>query len=159
GFATTDQTDYQLDTDTTTAAIHASESFAYTDFATKKVIQEKGPLPAGWHLDGLTCKTTGTNTDATNLEFSSTGDVNTPADWHATFTAGDSYARFDVAAGSDVTCTFHNTQEASLTVAKQTAPATASATTFPFTTTGQTDYSLDTDPATAGTHASETFKY
>src|SRR5204863_10201406 len=65
--------------------------------------------------------------------------------YHASFTAGDTYAKVSVAAGDVVTCTFSNTKRAQLTVTKSTAPANSGADQFDVRTSRQAAYSLGAD--------------
>ena len=92
---------------------------------------------AGWDLTGLTCA----------------GD-----DDSSVTPLSDRKATLDIEAGENVTCTFKNTKHASLTVVKETDPATDPQD-FDFDLTGTgigTDLDLDTDPASA-TPSQQTF--
>lgn len=62
-------------------------------------------VPAGWELTGRACVLTGTST---------------PADFT---TSGANGVSVDLASGQDVTCTFTNTKQASVTIKKVTVPA------------------------------------
>src|SRR5436190_1113530 len=87
----------------------------------------------GWTMTGISCP-------GATVTFSNDGIA-----YHASFTAGDTYAKVTLAAGDAVTCTYSNTKEANLTVTKSTAPSNSGADQFHFATTGQTAYKLDTD--------------
>src|SRR4051812_8257148 len=92
GFSTTGQPDYLLDTNAASAAT-SSKTFSYTAGG-QKVIHE-GTLPTGWHLGGITCVDP-LNASPVDLQFSSTGTTN---DFHNSFAAGDTYARFSLTVG------------------------------------------------------------
>src|SRR5688572_16644644 len=135
-FATTGQSAYKLDTDGDDGdGARKQESFTYTAFG-DKVIHESA-LPAGWTLTGIVCS--GTGITAAEVDFSTDG-----SSWHDDFQAGDDFARVDLQAGDAATCTFTNTNEASLTVVKDTVPDGDGAQ-FDFATTGQSAYKLDTE--------------
>src|SRR5262249_39097158 len=94
--------------------------------------------PTGWNLTGLSCD-----------DSDSTGDLNTRT------------ATINVSANEDVTCTFTNTKDATLTITKATEPASSGASTFPFTAsgTGMSPFTLDTNAADATNTSSKTFTF
>ena len=95
-------------------------------------------VPAGWDLGDISCD-----------DDDSTGDTDTAT------------ATFDVAAGETVTCTFTNTELATLTIAKVTDPVDSGADSFDFIapSTGLSNFTLDTNAGDATYPSERTFTF
>ena len=93
--------------------------FTSSQLGTKTV---KETVPSGWTLTNISCS------GGENIAY---GDGTTYP--HSSFTAGDVAATIDVAAGDSASCTFTNTQNASLDLIKNTVGGDA---TFGFTGSG-----------------------
>jgi len=98
---------------------HGPVTYSASQLGTKTV---KETVPSGWTLTNISCS------GGENIAY---GDGTTYP--HSSFTAGDVAATIDVAAGDSASCTFTNTQNASLDLIKNTVGGDA---TFGFTGSG-----------------------
>jgi hypothetical protein len=95
------------------------------------------PAVAGWTLTGIAC------TGATSSTVAITGANADPA-----FQAGDNAVTVDLATGENVSCTFTNTKQGSLTIVKDTKNPETDPQDFAYTGTGTgitANFSLDDD--------------
>jgi hypothetical protein len=86
---------------------------------------------AGWDLSNIVC----TGATASTLTFG--GD--------AVFNPGDNSVAIDLAAGEDVTCTFTNTEQGSITIVKDTVPNSGQDFSYTATGAGVANFDLDDD--------------
>ncbi len=90
---------------------------------------------SGWDLSNLSC--TG-NTSSTITYTGASGGTNN-------FESGDDTVNITLAAGEDITCTFENTKQGSLTIIKDAVPNDAQDFSFTGTGTGISGFTLDDD--------------